>query len=80
MSTQPINMHLYRLLLKIGANESEAENAARLDASDLVTKADLAAFEARLAWTIGAINAGSMVALTAIFALIVGWLQRGAAP
>lgn len=41
--TMPINMTLYRLLLKMGAEEADAEAAARIDASELVTKADLKA-------------------------------------
>jgi hypothetical protein len=43
MTTQPINMTLYRLLVQLGAQEAEAEDAARLEVSDLVTKADLKA-------------------------------------
>jgi hypothetical protein len=43
MTTQPINMALYRLLMKQGAEADEAEAAARLEVSDLVTKADLKA-------------------------------------
>jgi hypothetical protein len=38
-----MNMTLYRLLLKTGANEADAEAAARIDTTDLVTKADLTA-------------------------------------
>jgi hypothetical protein len=38
-----MNMTLYRLLLKTGATEADAEAAARIDTSDLVTKADLVA-------------------------------------
>jgi hypothetical protein len=38
-----MNMTLYRLLLKTGATEADAEAAARLETSDLVTKADLVA-------------------------------------
>jgi hypothetical protein len=41
--TIPINMTLYRLLMKMGAEDAEAEEAARLETSDLVTKADLKA-------------------------------------
>ena len=41
--TAPINMTLYRLLVKAGASEPEAEDAARIDASNLATKADLKA-------------------------------------
>jgi hypothetical protein len=53
-----MNMALYRLLLKVGANELEAEAAAQRLESDLVTKADLtvAVQELKadlLKWTIG---------------------------
>lgn len=41
--TIPINMTLYRLLVKQGATEAEAEQAASVDASQLATKADLKA-------------------------------------
>ena len=40
--TVPINMALYRLLVKMGTPEGEAEEAATLDASALATTADLA--------------------------------------
>jgi hypothetical protein len=60
MMATPINMALYRMLLKMGANESEAEDAARIDASELATKTDLAelkgAVQAELAvlrWMVG---------------------------
>lgn len=45
----PINMHLYRLLVKQGAEPAEAEQAARIDASDLATKGDLAEVRTDLA-------------------------------
>lgn len=41
--TTPINMTLYRLLMKMGADDTEAEAAAQLEVSDLATKADLKA-------------------------------------
>jgi hypothetical protein len=72
VSSSPVNMALYRLLLKVGADEPEAEQAARLEASDLVTKADLLELKAdlfkhstqTLVWTT-AIYAGiTMIALT----------------
>jgi hypothetical protein len=44
--TSPVNMTLYRLLLKMGGTEEEAEAAARSDTSDLATKADLLAVKA----------------------------------
>lgn len=78
MST--VNMPLYRLLIKLGAVDAEAETAASFDASGLATKQDittaLAEFEARLAWKIGTLIVGAMVSMTGIFAIIVGWLVR----
>ena len=47
--TIPINMTLYRLLVKTGATEAEAQEAATWDASGLVTKADLADLRADFA-------------------------------
>jgi hypothetical protein len=41
MSTVPINLPLYRVLVQAGASEAEAAEAARHEASELVTKADL---------------------------------------
>lgn len=60
---QPTNIALYRLLVRGGATEAEAEAAARLDASELATKADIAdlrteikALKAELLqWTVGII-------------------------
>lgn len=50
----PMNMTLYRLLVKTGASEADAEAAARIDTSDLATKADLLALKAEvLKWTVG---------------------------
>jgi hypothetical protein len=46
--TTPINMALYRILLRQGATEQEAEAAAAIDASGLATKADLQAGLAEL--------------------------------
>lgn len=69
--TQPINMTLYRLLVKAGASEADAEDAARLDASNLITKADLLELEARLQRFI----IQALVGMTAIFSLIVGLLR-----
>jgi hypothetical protein len=42
VTTTTFNLPLYKLLLKVGATEAEAEAAATLDASHLATKADLA--------------------------------------
>jgi hypothetical protein len=73
------SLPLYRLLMKLGANEAEAESAAALDASMLATKSDIAelktliaAMEAGIAWKI----VGAMVSLTGIFAVIVAWLVK----
>lgn len=66
--TTPINMALYRLLIKGGASEAEAEAAARLDTSSLATKADLFELESRLQrFTIQV-----LLGMTALFAGIVG--------
>jgi hypothetical protein len=72
--TAPINMALYRVLLKHGASEAEAEAAARLEASELATKADLAALKLdviELKAELIKWNVGTLVALTGIFAAIV---------
>ena len=73
------NLALYRILVKVGATEAEAETAATLDATTVATKGDIAelktaiaAMEASLAWKI----VGAMVALTGIFAVIVRWLAK----
>jgi hypothetical protein len=82
----PINMTLYRLLVRGGpATEQEAEQAARVEATSLATKGDvdalgaalktqIAELEGRLAWKVGSLVIGALVALTGIFALIVGWM------
>jgi hypothetical protein len=71
------NLPLYRILVKSGATEAEAEAAAvSFDPLELATKRDLAEFESRLAWKIGGLIVGAMVSMTGIFALIVGWLTR----
>lgn len=70
----PINMALYRLLVKQGADEATAEQAARLDAATLVTTADLAELKAELfkhttqtlVWVTG-INAAILTAILALF-------------
>jgi len=71
------NLALYRLLLKFGATDPEAEAAAQIDTTTLATKLDLAQLEAALAWKLGAAIVGAMVSMTGIFALIVAWLTRG---
>ena len=70
----PINIHLYRLLVKQGADEATAEAAARLEASELITKADLAELKAELfkhttqtlVWVTG-INAAILTTILALF-------------
>lgn len=66
--TTPINMALYRFLVKHGADEPEAEAAARIDTSDLATKADILELRAELQKFI----IQAMLGMTAIFAMIVG--------
>lgn len=61
-------MTLYRLLLKLGAEEAKAEEAARADTSNLATKADLLELKADLQRFI----VQTMLGMTAIFAIIVG--------
>lgn len=41
MATIPVNMSLYRLLVKGGASDTDALEAATVDTSQLATKADL---------------------------------------
>lgn len=76
---------LYRALRQAGVDEATAEAAARAvwqpelpatktDVANL--RAELSALEARLAWKIGAVVVGAMVAMTGIFATIVGWMTR----
>lgn len=67
----------YQALLEAGASEESATAAAAMpDPHERVTKRDLAELEARLAWKLGAIVIGAMVATTGIFATIVGWMTR----
>lgn len=70
--TMPINMALYRLLVKVGASEAEAEEAARFDASELATKADLQIALAELKADLQKFIIQAMLGMTAIFAIIVG--------
>ena len=76
--TEPINLALYRLLVKSGASEADAKEAARL-ASDLVTEADLAVTQAGLDRALLDLEARlqrfiiqAMLGMMAIFAIIVG--------
>lgn len=69
-----MNMPLYRVLVKQGVGEAEAEAAASFDASHLVTKADLAELKAELfkhttqtlLW-MTAINGALMTTILALF-------------
>lgn len=69
------NLTLYRLLMRFGANEPEAEAASTLDASTLATKMDLLAatadLKAELTWRFIVV----MGAQTAIFSAIVAALK-----
>ena len=71
MTTQPTNMTLYRLLVQLGASEPEAVEAARLEVSDLVTKADLKAElaefkSALLVWLVGLFIGQTALLLTVL--------------
>jgi hypothetical protein len=77
--TAPVNMTLYRLLVTMGASEPDAEAAARIDTTDLATKADLDEIIRReiaelkaelLKW-----GAGLFVAQVGVFSAIVGFLK-----
>ncbi len=71
------NLPLYRFLLQHGASEKDAEAASiSFDPLELVTKRDLAEFEARLAWKIGGIVVGALVSMTGLFTVIVNWLVK----
>jgi hypothetical protein len=65
------NLTLYRLLVKFGASEVDAEAAANVDTSALATKADLADLKAELTWRFIVV----MGAQTAIFSAIVAALK-----
>jgi hypothetical protein len=69
--TTTTNLPLYRLLVKGGASESDAEAAATFDASALATKADLADLKAELTWRFIVV----MGAQTAVFSAIVAALK-----
>ena len=57
------NLTLYRVLVKLGATDTEAEQAAQLDSSTLATKADLAELKAELIkW-----NVGTLIAMTVLY-------------
>lgn len=69
------NLTLYRLLVKMGASEADAETAANVDTSALATKQDLqvalADLKAELTWRFIIV----MGAQTAIFSAIVAALK-----
>jgi hypothetical protein len=69
--TIPINMTLYRLLLKMGAEEAEAEAAASVDASQLATKADLAELKASLLMWIVAMFIGQTALLLTVVRMML---------
>jgi hypothetical protein len=75
--TIPINMTLYRLLVKHGATEAEAEQAASVDASMLATKADIAELKAAIADTKAGILMWMITAMLAQTALIFTVLRFG---
>lgn len=68
---------LYDALRKAGVDDDTARAAAKAVLSvesrmELATKADLAALETRvIKW-----NVGTLVAMTALFSTIVGWMVR----
>lgn len=76
------NLALYRLLVKFGAEETEAETASTVDVSMLATKADLTAAIADLKTAIAEsgkeqsrANVTAMTALLAIFSVIMTILR-----
>jgi len=72
----PMNMTLYRLLVQMGASEPDAEAAARVDTSDLATKADLAELKASLLmWMVGIIF-GAMSIQTGLFIFVLTHYAR----
>ena len=70
----PMNMALYRFMLKLGATEDEAQDAARVDTSIVTTKADLIALKADIAelkYELIKWNVGTIVAVAGIVLAIV---------
>lgn len=78
-SIAPINMALYRLLVKQGADEATAEEAARIDTSVLATKQDLAQglaeLKAEIIKTVVLANVATLIALAGLVATIVRMLS-----
>jgi len=87
----PMNMTLYRLLVKTGATEADAEVAARIDTADVVTKADLSAFATKadiaglkaeileLETRLQRFMLQGFLGMTTVFAIIVGLFRVFAA-
>ena len=69
--TIPINMTLYRLLVKQGATEQEAEEAAKVDASLLATKADLTELKASLIMWLIALFVGQTSLIFAVLRFFI---------
>jgi hypothetical protein len=70
-TAQLTNLTLYRLLVRNGASEADAEAAASVDTSVLATKADIAELKADLTWRYVVI----LGAQTALFSAIVAALK-----
>jgi hypothetical protein len=76
------NLALYRVLTKLGVDETEAALATTLDAASLLTKADLAEFRAATRADLAELKADiiqwnvvTLVALTAIYGGLVTVLK-----
>jgi len=81
MAATLTNHALYRWMTSKGATDAEAAAASSIDVSSLATKADLnelalrlelrmAEMESRLGWKI----VGTLMGMTGIFGLFVGWM------
>ena len=72
-------MSVYTELLRLGMDDEAARTVADVASEGTVTKQyldlRLAQFESRLAWKMGGLVITAMIGQTAIFALIVMWLQ-----
>jgi hypothetical protein len=71
------NLTLYRVLTKLGVNETEAENATTFDAATMVTKADLAELRAATRADLAELkadlikwNVGTLVTMTGLVAVL----------
>ena len=74
MITQPMNTTLYRLLIKAGASEEDAEEAASFDTSELATKADLAEQVAALRLELRTGLAEMRVATSELKSSLIQWM------